>query len=240
MFQNIDINIKLRRKNLATTFIKTLIVYIFVLTAIRLMGKRELGQLQPFELVVIIMIADVASVPMQNAGTPILQGIVPILALLTGEIIVSFLNIKFQFFHKILTGKPAILVKNGQIIETNLTRQRYGVEELLEQIRVAGYPDIRDIEYVILETSGQVSIIPKPEKNVVTLQDMNLTVNKVGYPRVIIFEGKLFENNLKYIGYNQEWLRKKLKERKVAIKDIFVLIADESGGIYFQEKREGQ
>ena len=183
------------------------------------------------------MIADVASVPMQNAGTPILQGVVPILALLTGEIVVSYLNIKFQFFHKILTGKPAILVKNGQVIETNLKGQRFGMEELLEQIRVAGYPDIRDIEYVILETSGQISIIPKKEKNPVTLKDMNLPADKIGYPRVIIFEGKLFENNLKYVGYNQEWLNKKLKDRKVAMKDIFVLIADESGGIFFQEKR---
>ena len=97
------------------------------------------------------MIADVASVPMQNAGTPIIQGIVPILALLVGEIIVSYLNIKFQFFHKLLNGKPAILVKNGKIIETNLKKQRFGMDELLEQIRVAGYPDIRDIEYIILD-----------------------------------------------------------------------------------------
>lgn len=223
---------------MATTFIKTLIIYVFVLVAIRLMGKRELGQLQPFELVVVIMIADVASVPMQNAGTPIFQGIVPILALLTGEIVVSYLNIKFQFFHKILTGEPAILVKNGKVIETNLKRQRFGMDELLEQIRVAGYPDIRDIEYIILETSGQISIIPKPEKNVVTLKDMRLISEKVGYPRVIIFEGKLYENNLKYIGYNQEWLKKKLKDKKLSMKDIFVMIADESGGIFFQEKRK--
>ena len=183
------------------------------------------------------MIADVASVPMQNAGTPILQGIVPILALLMGEVIVSFLNIKFQFFHKILTGKPAILVKNGQIIETNLKRQRYGMEELLEQIRILGYPDIRDVEYVILETSGQISVIPKPEKNQVTLKDLNLTVNKIGYPRIAIFEGKVYENNLKHIGYNKEWLKKRLKERNLSIKNIFVLIVDESGGIFFQEKR---
>lgn len=186
------------------------------------------------------MIADVASVPMQNAGTPIIQGIIPILALLVGEIIVSYLNIKFQFFHKLLNGKPAILVKNGKIIETNLKKQRFGMDELLEQIRVAGYPDIRDIEYIILETSGQISIIPKPEKNVITLRDMHLIPEKVGYPRVIIFEGKLYESNLKYIGYNQEWLKKKLKEKKISMKDIFVLIADESGGIFLQAKRKEQ
>ena len=198
------------------------------------------GQLQPFELVVIIMIADVASVPMQNAGTPIIQGIVPILALLMGEIVVSYLNIKFQFFHKILTGKPAILVKNGEIIETNLKSQRFGMEELLEQIRIAGYPDIRDIQYVILETSGQVSIIPKAEKNPVTLKDMRLIPDKVGYPRIVVFEGEVYDSNLKHLGYNREWLNKKMKEKKVSLKDLFVLIVDESGGIFFQEKRKGQ
>lgn len=111
------------------------------------------------------------------------------------------------------------------------------MDELLEQIRVAGYSDIRDIDYVILETSGQISIIPKPEKNVVTLEDMNMMSDKIGYPRVIIFEGKLFESNLKHVGYNKEWLTKKLNERKVAMKDVFVLIVDEAGGIFFQKKR---
>lgn len=202
--------------------------------------KENFGQLQPFELVVIIMIADVASVPMQNAGTPIIQGIVPILALLTGEIVVSYLNIKFQFFHKILTGKPAILVKNGEIIETNLKSQRFGMEELLEQIRIAGYPDIRDIQYVILETSGQVSIIPKPENNPVTLKDMRLIPDKVGCPRIVVFEGQIYDSNLKHLGYNRDWLNKKMKEKKVSLKDLFVLIVDESGGIFFQEKRKGQ
>ena len=202
--------------------------------------KENFGQLQPFELVVIIMIADVASVPMQNAGTPIIQGIVPILALLVGEIVVSYLNIKFQFFHKILTGKPAILVKNGEIIETNLKSQRFGMEELLEQIRIAGYPDIRDIQYVILETSGQVSIIPKAEKNPVTLKDMRLIPDKVGYPRIVVFEGEIYDSNLKHLGYNRDWLHKKMKEKKVSLKDLFVLIVDESGGIFFQEKRKGQ
>lgn len=202
--------------------------------------KGNFGQLQPFELVVIIMIADVASVPMQNAGTPIIQGIVPILALLVGEIVVSYLNIKFQFFHKILTGKPAILVKNGEIIETNLKSQRFGMEELLEQIRIAGYPDIRDIQYVILETSGQVSIIPKAEKNPVTLKDMRLIPDKVGYPRIVVFEGEVYDSNLKHLGYNRDWLNKKMKEKKVSLKDLFVLIVDESGGIFFQEKRKGQ
>lgn len=122
---------------MATTFLRTVIVFIIVLIAVRLMGKREIGQLQPFELVIIIMIADVASVPMQDINIPLLQGLLPIASLLVGQLIFSYLNIKNPFFHKIFTGKPTILIEKGKILETNLRKQRYSIEELFEQIRVA-------------------------------------------------------------------------------------------------------
>lgn len=200
------------------------------------MGKRELGQLQPFELVVIIIIADVASVPMQDVGTPLLQGVVPILALLVGEIIVSYLNIKFTFFNKLISGRSAVLVDKGKIVEESLKRQRYTIEGLMQEFRIAGYPDISDIEYAILETSGQISIIPKTEKNNVTIGDMNIIQNKVGYPRVIVREGNIYENNMKDLGLDKKWLDKNLKDRKVNLEDVFVLIVDESKKIYFQRK----
>lgn len=122
---------------MATIFLRTVIVFIIVLIAVRLMGKREIGQLQPFELVVIIMIADVASVPMQDINIPLLQGLLPITSLLVGQLIFSYLNIKIPFFHKIFTGKPTILIKKGKILESNLRKQRYSLEGLLEQIRLA-------------------------------------------------------------------------------------------------------
>ncbi|MBQ8298994.1 MAG: DUF421 domain-containing protein [Clostridia bacterium] len=221
---------------MATTFIKTIIIYLFVLIAVRLMGKRELGQLQPFELVVILIIADVASVPMQDVGTPLFQGIVPILALLVGEIVVSYLNIKFTFFNKLISGRSAVLVDKGKIVEESLKRQRYTIEGLMQEFRIAGYPDISDIEYAILETSGQISIIPKTEKNNVTISDLNITQDKVGYPRVIVREGTVYENNMRDLGLDQKWLDKNLKDRKVNLNDVFVLIVDESNKIYFQKK----
>ncbi len=221
---------------MATIFIKTLIIYVLVLVAVRLMGKREIGQLQPFELVVIIIIADVASTPMQDIGTPIIQGIIPIMALLTGEIIISYLNIKYTFFHKLITGKSSVLIAKGQILQDNLTRQKYSVDELLEQIRVAGYPDITDIDYAILETSGQISIIPKLEKNNVTIGDMNIMTEYVGYPRVIIMEGTIYDSNLESLGYDRKWLDKKLNENNLNVKNVFIFIVDESGKIYFQPK----
>ena len=182
---------------MATTFLKTIIIYLLVLIAVRLMGKRELGQLQPFELVVIIIIADVASVPMQDVGTPLLQGIIPILALLVGEIAVSYLNIKFTFFNKLISGRSTVLIDQGRILEKSLKKQRYTIEGLMQELRIAGYPDISDIEYAILETSGQLSIIPKTEKNNVTIGDLKIKQDKVGYPRVIIREGTIYENNMK-------------------------------------------
>lgn len=122
---------------MATIFLRTVIVFIIVLIAVRLMGKREIGQLQPFELVVIIMIADVASVPMQDINIPLLQGLLPITSLLVGQLVFSYLNIKIPFFHKIFTGKSTVLIEKGKILESNLRKQRYSLEGLLEQIRLA-------------------------------------------------------------------------------------------------------
>ena len=113
------------------------------------MGKREIGQLQPFELVVIIIIADVASVPMENINIPLIQGIIPILGLLVSQLIFSYFNIKLSLFHRIFAGKPSVLIEKGWIREDTLKKQRYTVEELLEQLRVAGYANIQDVDYAI-------------------------------------------------------------------------------------------
>ena len=221
---------------MATIFIKTIIISLFVLLAVRLMGKREIGQLQPVELVVIIIIADVASTPMEEVGTPILQGIIPIFALVVGQLILSYLNIKSVFFHKLISGKASVLISKGKINEENLKKQRYTIDGLIEQMRVAGYADIKDIEYHILETSGQISVIPKQDKNNVTVGDMNIKTEYVGYPRIIIMDGVLYKNNLKSLGYDDVWLKKKLEANNSNVEDTFLLTSDESGKTYFQKK----
>ena len=221
---------------MATIFIKTIIISLFVLLAVRLMGKREIGQLQPVELVVIIIIADVASTPMEEVGTPILQGIIPIFALVVGQLILSYLNIKSVFFHKLISGKASVLISKGKINEENLKKQRYTIDGLIEQMRVTGYADIKDVEYAILETSGQISVIPKQDKNNVTVGDMNIKTEYVGYPRIIIMDGVLYKNNLKILGYDDVWLKKKLEANNSNVEDTFLLTSDESGKTYFQKK----
>lgn len=214
-------------------FLKTIIIYFFLLIAVRLMGKKEIGQMQPVELVAIIIIADVASVPMQNVGTPIIQGIVPIFALLTVELVLSYLNIKFDFFHKLISGKPSILISKGKVLQKNLKKQRYTIDGLIEQLRMSGYPDVRDVDYAILETSGQMSVIPKVGCEANTPKASN---EYVGYPRIVIMENKVYPENLSALGFNEQWLKNKLKENKLKQKDLFIFIVDESGKIFYQKK----
>ncbi len=220
-------------------FIKTIIIYFFLLIAVRLMGKKEIGQMQPVELVAIIIIADVASVPMQNVGTPLIQGVVPIFAILVVELILSYLNIKFNFFHKLISGKPSILIANGKILQKNLKKQRYSIDGLLEQIRIIGYQDITDVDYAILETSGQISVIPKPDKMNLTCGDMNIKNDYVGYPRIIIMEGKVYYENLSLLGLDTKWLDVQLKNNKLSKEEVFIFVVDESKKVFYQKKEKG-
>ncbi len=221
-----------------TIFLRTIVIFIVLLSAVRLMGKREIGQLQPFELVVIIIIADVASVPMENINIPLIQGVIPILGLLFSQLVFSYLNIKLPLFHQIFAGKPTILVENGIIQEDNLKKQRYTIEELLEQLRVAGFANLQDVDYAILETSGQVSVIPKVEKTNVTLSDLQLPKEREGLPRVIIVDGKVNEQNLKVLGKDQKWLENLLKKHSLVVENILLLLMTENEKIFWQEKKE--
>lgn len=219
-------------------FIRVILLYILVLASLRIMGKREIGQLQPFELAVTIMIADLASVPMQDIGIPLIQGIVPILAILAGQLFLAYINIKSGIVRKIMCGKPTVLIRKGKLLEEELKKQKYTLDELLEQIRVGGYPNIDTIEYAILETSGQISIIPKPESLNVTIGDMNLQTQYRGYSRPLVVDGAYIDKNIKDMGYERNWVDKKLKENNTKLEETFILVSDENGTVFCQKKNE--
>ncbi len=217
-------------------FVRALILYLIVLIAIRLMGKREIGQLQPFELVVTIMIADLASVPMQDIGIPLVHGVIPILALLVGQLILSAINIKSGVARRIISGQPTVLVSNGKIVEKKLKAQKYTMDGLLEQLRVAGYTDINDVEYAILETSGEISIIPKSKVMPVTREDMNVKVEKAGYFRPIVIDGSYIDANIEELGISKEQVDGIIKNNNLKLENTFLLLKDENGKTYIQEK----
>ena len=181
-------------------FFRAIILYTVVLVVMRLMGKREIGQLQPFELAISIMIADLASTPMTDVGIPISNGIVPILGLLIMHLIISYINMKSMKGREIICGKPRILIYRGKIDEQALKKERFTISELQEKLRDKDIANIGDVEYAILETSGQVNIIEKPNKRKVVTEDLNIDAEYEGIPYDLVVEGVIMKDNLKIFG----------------------------------------
>ena len=219
-----------------TTFIRSIILYIVVLIVMRLMGKREIGQLQPFELAISIMIADLAAVPMAELGIPISNGIIPILGLLAIYMVISILNMKSVNFRKIMSGQPAILIYRGKIDESVLRRESITINELQERLRVDNIFNLGDVEYAILETNGELTVIQKPEKRALTPQDMNIVPEYEGIPYDLVVEGKIMHENLKIIGKDEIWLNKQLKKFDTNAKNTLIATMDGKGQFFCQKK----
>lgn len=218
------------------TFIRVSIIYILVLVVMRLMGKREIGQMQPFELVIAIMIADLASVPMSDTGIPITNGIIPILTLLLFQLIISIINLKSITLRKIICGKPQILIYRGKIDEKALKKEKITINELQEKLRQKNIFTIGDVEYAILETSGELSVIQKPEKRNSIPEDFDIIPEYEGIPYDLIIDGVIMHENLKHIGRDEKWLKKEVEKFKIQPEDALVVTFDGKGQIFCQAK----
>ena len=217
-------------------FVRAIMVYILVLIVMRLMGKREIGQLQPFELVISIMIADLASIPMTDPGVPIFNGLVPILGLLAMHLLITVLNIKSVNLRKITCGKPTILVYRGKIDEEALKKERFTVSELQERLRGKDVFNLGDVEFAILETNGEVSVITKPNKRNLTPEDMNIEADYEGLPYDLIVDGKIMYENLNKIGKDKRWLLKQIEKFKCMPDDVLIATMDGKGNFFCQQK----
>ena len=218
------------------TFIRSILLYIIVLVVMRLMGKREIGQLQPFELAISIMIADLASTPMADAGIPISNGIIPILALLVMHLVISILYIKSIRAREILCGRPSILIYRGRIDEKQLKKERFTVNELEERLRGNNVVNIGDVEYAILETSGQVTVILKPEKRNVTTGDLNIKPEYEGLAYDLVLDGKVMYENLKILKKDYDWLKKQVSKFGIKPEEALIVTIDGKGNFFCQEK----
>lgn len=218
------------------TFFRSILIYIFVLIVMRLMGKREIGQLQPFELAIAIMIADLASIPMTDPGIPISNGIISILGLLVMHLIISIINMKSIKAREVICGKPTILVYRGKIDEKALKKERFTINELEERLRGNNVVSLGDVEYAILETSGQVTVIQKPEKRNTIPEDFNIVPEYEGIPYDLVVDGKIMDDNLKAIGKNREWLKKQVEKFKMKPEEALVVTYDGKGQIFCQKK----
>lgn len=218
------------------TFVRAIILYIIVLIVMRFMGKREIGQLQPFELAISIMIADLASIPMTETGIPITRGIIPILGLLVMHLIISVINLKSIRARELICGKPRILIYRGKIDEKALIKERFTINELEERLRDNSVFNIGDVEYAILETSGQVTVIQKPNKRTTIPEDFNIMPDYEGIPYDLVVDGKVMEDNLKAIGKNYTWLKKQIEKFNMRPEEALLVTFDGKGQIFCQKK----
>lgn len=220
------------------TFFRSVILYIIVLIVMRLMGKREIGQMQPFELVISMMIADLASIPMSEIGIPIFNGIVPILGLLTMHLLISLFNIKSVRFRKIVCGKPNILMNKGKIDENALEKERFTVNELQERLRGQNVFNLGDVDYAILETSGKISVILKPEKRNTITEDFNINPDFEGITYDLVLDGTIMFENLQKIGKDYKWLTKQVEKFGYKPEEALIATINEKGDFFCQRKEK--
>ncbi|MDO4517557.1 MAG: DUF421 domain-containing protein [Bacillota bacterium] len=220
-----------------TAVMRTVILYLLIIVGIRLMGKRQIGQLEPSELVLSLLIADLAAVPMQDFGIPLIMGMIPILTLLCLSTILSVLTVKSIRFRALLCSRPSIVVQDGEILIREMVKNRFTVDELMEELRVAGITDLSSVKYAVLETTGRISVVPKAEDRPVTLRDMDLPAKDTGMPVIVISDGRVLSENLILRNLSMQWLREELLKRGVTdVRRVFLMTVNETGGIYFVEK----
>ncbi len=224
------------------TFFRAIVLYIIVLVVMRLMGKREIGQLQPFELAISIMIADLATLPMAETGIPISNGIIPILGLLVMHLVISILNMKSTKAREIICGKPSILIFRGKVDQKVLKKERFTINELEERLRDNNIFNIGDVEYAVLETSGQVTVIPKPNKRPTIPEDFNIEPQYEGIPYDLVVDGKVMYKNLDKLGKNYVWLKKQTEKFGIKPEEALIVTIDGKNQFFCQpiEKENGK
>jgi uncharacterized membrane protein YcaP (DUF421 family) len=205
---------------------------------LRLMGKRQIAELEPSELVLTMMISDLASVPMQDFGIPLLAGVIPILTLMALSLLLSYLFLQNLKFRELVCGTPSILIRNGQLQQDTMRKNRYTLDELLEELRGQGYLKIQDVKYAVLENSGQLSVFPWPAQQPPTAAQLNLEQkDDTTLPVILINDGRILEKNLRSCGRDLNWLQKVLSEENISSpQQVFLFTLDEQGNTYCVEK----
>jgi len=218
------------------SFLRAVVLYLLLIAAVRLMGKRQVGELEPSEFCVAILIADLASVPMQDIGIPLLSGILPILTVLSIELIFSVLALRCRRFRRLLGGDPVLLMKDGQILPAGLAKTRLTVDELLQHLRRQGIADLATVQYAVLEIDGQISVIVHPKHQPPTAMDLHVQVDQAELPMMLVSDGRVLEERLTAAGRDRAWLDRQLRHLNCALEDVFLLTATETGKLYLSRK----
>lgn len=222
---------------MAITFIRTLIIFVTIIVSMRLMGKRQLGELEPSELVVAVLISDITSHPLENNENPLLYGLIPIFTLLCCEILISGATVKSIKFREFMCGTPSIIIERGVINQSEMKKNRFTVDELMVELRKNGVMDISTVKHAILETDGSLSILPYPTDSPVTPKQMNLNIQDNEYPVIVISDGRILQNNLHVLGKDEKWLGKQLNSKGIkSVEKVYIMASDKDNNIYLATK----
>ena len=224
---------------LAIIFIRTLILYASLLLFLRLLGKRQLGEMELSEFLVASLIADLAANPLQDIGIPLLNGLVPVVTLFCCELLISACAIRSVRLRTLLFGEPSLLIYHGVIDQNEMAKNRFTLDELMQEMRAQGVRDLATVEYAFLETNGRLSVLPFCSELPPSAADLNLTPKDGGFPRILICDGRLIRKNLQKSGHDMAWLRAQLKAHGGSVSGIFLLTVDDASRVYCVEKEAG-
>ena len=220
------------------SYFRTVVLYLVLIAVIRLMGKRQIGQMEPSEFVVTMLVANLASIPMQEAAIPLYSGLVPILTVLGLELVLSGASLRSIRLRKLLCGKPVILIENGKILQGNLRKTRVTLDELSGHLREKDVLDISQVQYAILETNGNLSVFPYPAHRPASAKDAGIHPKRQYLPVTVISDGKLLHENLRKLGKDEAWVHRVLAERKATVASTWLLTSDDADRITWYEKED--
>ena len=225
---------------MATAFFRTLILYLLLIAGLRISGKRQIGELEPIELVLTLLISDLASVPMQDFGLPLFNGVIPIITLIALSTLFSAVSLRCVRFRDLVCGQPALVIRDGKLYQETMRRNRLTLDELFEQLRGQGVTDLDDVKYAVLETSGQVSVLLRSDAQPVTPAQLSMnSADDPFLPVLLINDGRLLRDNMKKMDVDDAWLRRQLKREH--LKDpsqVFLLSLDQGGNVICQAKED--
>ena len=218
--------------------VRTLILYVFIITALRLMGKRQISDMQPSELVVTLVVSDIASLPMQNTSQPLLSGMIPVMVLVGLEILTSVLMMKSRTVRKLVCGNPVVVIEDGRLLQKQMKRLRMTNSDLMEQLRQQNVFSLNDVQYCIVETNGALSILEKPEKRVPNAEEAGVTVEDNKPEAVVVSDGKLLKEGLSLCQKDERKVINILSENHIPINSVFLMTMDGNGAYRIIRKEE--
>ena len=218
------------------SYMRTILLYLTMIAVIRIMGKRQVGQMEPSEFVVTMMVANLATIPMEDDGIALFAGLVPICVILGAELVLSFLNLKSSEIRKLLCGKPVILIENGNIMQQNLRKTRISLDELTGHLREKDVLDLKSVQYAILETNGNLSVFPYPKEMPASARDAGIKVRQQSLPITIISDGELITDNLAIAKKDMHWVNRVLEEQHADLQSTWLLTVDKQSHITFFRK----